>query len=156
MREFRFRVFDRLTNEMIDVTKLEWGPHQINKFKGRTGDSGGWYEVHEGFLNEKGYFNGSKTRIKRYVLMQNTGLKDKNGTEIYEGDITTNKLYKNEGVAFVVYYDKEEYMFKQQPFVFKYNGKVIHNKDLTLQMGSVINKEIIGNVFQNGGLLNDS
>ena len=155
MREFKFRVFDRLTNEMIEVTELEWGPHQINKFKGRTGDSGGWYNVHKGFLNEKGYFNGSKTRIKRYVLMQYTGLKDKDGTEIYEGDVTTNKLYKNEGVAFVVYYDKEECMFKQQPFVFKHNGKVIHNKDLTLQMGSVINKEIIGNIYEHQYLLKE-
>lgn len=89
------------------------------------------------------------------ILMQYTGLKDVNGTEIYEGDITTNELYKSEGLAFVVYYDNEKGMFKQSPFMFENNGKKLGNTDLTLQMDSVTNKEVIGNIYENPELLED-
>lgn len=88
-----------------------------------------------------------------YELMQFTGLHDKCGNEIYEGDITTNELYKSEGLAFMVYYDNEKGMFKQRPFIFENNGKKLGNKDLTLQMDSVTNKEIIGNIYEDTELL---
>jgi len=86
-------------------------------------------------------------------IMQFTGLHDKHGKEIYEGDITTNELYKIEGLAFMVYYDNEKGMFKQRPFIFENNGKKLGNKDLTLQMDSVTNKEIIGNIYEHNHLL---
>lgn len=92
-------------------------------------------------------------QIKEVDLLQYTGLKDKNGKEIYEGDITANEVYKSEGLAFVVYYDNEKGMFKQRPFIFKNNGKKLGNKDLTLQMDSVSNKEVIGNTYENPELL---
>lgn len=88
---------------------------------------------------------------------QYTGLKDKNGAEIYEGDITTNELYKGEGLAFTVYYDKEKGMFKQHPFMFEDNGKKLGETDLTLQMDSVDEIEVIGNTYtyENPELLED-
>src|SRR5699024_4820731 len=88
-------------------------------------------------------------------VMQYTGLKGKNGTEIYEGDITTNELYRNEGAAFVVYYDNEEGMFRQRPFLFKNNGKKLVDNGLTLQMDSVTNKEVIGNIYEHPHLLKE-
>lgn len=91
------------------------------------------------------------------VFMQYLGIKDINGTEIYEGDIITNKLYKKEGVAFECYYCEKESMFKQQPFIFIDKSKDLNNKHiahLSLQMNSVPEKEVIGNIYENPEILN--
>ena len=87
------------------------------------------------------------------IYMQYTGLTDKNGKEIYEGDVLTNNLYKNHNVAFKCYYEDKEAMYRLLPFKLKIDGKPIGTKDLSLQMDSVRRKEIIGNVFEDKHLL---
>ena len=83
------------------------------------------------------------------TLMQYTGLKDKNGVEIYEGDImkpVTNYLYKfgNQGA---VEYEPD------------YGGYIVigewsknqHHENLTCDIA--IECEVIGNIHQNPELL---
>ena len=141
MREVKFRVWDKKEKVMISHSEL----FDI--------DCNNDYPF---LALIKGYYAESGAKLLPGIdpnTMQCTGLKDKNGTEIYEGDITTNELCKSEGLAFVVFYDSEKAMFKQRPFMYKYNGRKLGSTGLTLQMDSVENKEVIGNIYENSELL---
>ena len=80
--------------------------------------------------------------IENYALMQSTGLKDKNGTLIYEGDII--KVFHVSSTGQARSFKDFIYFNKEYPsFQFKTNG-FIQKDDLI---------EIIGNIYENKDLL---
>lgn len=132
MREIKFRAWDKKRKEMFPVHELEWHKisHSLTTCIGYDDpDKDGW-TMHGGRNNS--YANG-----ERYVLLQYTGLKDKNGVDIYEGDLFKTSLdwiavveWENEGRFLGFTADRSILYINREPAV-----------------------EIIGNIYENPELL---
>lgn len=88
--------------------------------------------------DEDGYWEEADE--ERYIVEQYTGLKDKNGKEIYEGDIVEYDWY--------VISDKPAYRTKEQ-VIFDDMGARLGND----RIRNCSNVEVIGNIHENPDLL---
>lgn len=131
-REIKFRAWDGSTME--EITNLYW-------------------------FEEEGVhgFDGIGHN-KKYKLMQYTGLKDKNGKEIYEGDVATKQSARGNDIIGDVYFDQG--MFRIRWGLMK-GGKLADSgrtDGVHQYLSSVLTGgwEVIGNVFENPELLERS
>lgn len=143
MRELKFRAWDKDGKCWIprDLCKLDF--------------EGNLYTFDDTQENQDIYL---KETIK-YIIEQYTGLKDKNGKEIYEGDILyfidghppiENKAYAYYEVIFIL----PNYRDILHPgFYCKSINKKTANKTLLLNYGR--GAEVIGNIHENQELLNN-
>lgn len=117
----RYRAWDKEFKEMVQVDALVFD-EQIIKATYKNG-------------------NVVKEDLKNYILMQSTGLTDKDGKEIFEGDI----LDSEDGfLAGIVELRQDLGMFVST--LIKYNNFE--------RLCSIANsREIIGNIYTNPGLL---
>ena len=122
MREIKFRVWDTQLYVMFD-----------DKKDAELGDA------YEPLWNLK-CVRGGKLSYPLGIIMQYTGLKDKNGKEIYEGDIV---LYKK--LISVV-----EWMWYMWIFKHKDMGDMAQDHVVASSHSSV---KIIGNIHENPDLL---
>lgn len=125
MREIKFRAWLKEESRMAEVSDISFIGEEIDVY-GEEGCLEGWWGLN-------------------YIeLMQYTGLKDKNGVEIYEGDIVEYKDFSG-GLL----------LFKEQPKskgVVKINlAKGIYLKGMGTFEGQKV--EVIGNIYENPELL---
>lgn len=134
MRDIKFRVWDTENKEMLKVQELDFEDIFY----------GGRLSIRTNQYND--YFD-----IEDMILMQYTGLKDKNGKEIYEGDIIFDSFYERkakvvflEGAFWLDYIDD----FKEYKTIHK-RYQLLANYDNK----SVL--EVIGNIYDNPELLKE-
>jgi uncharacterized phage protein (TIGR01671 family) len=125
MRELKFRVYDRLAERFIKCDEGYQG-HYVLSLKGE-------------FHNLQ---NGSGG--KEYVVQQYTGLLDKNGKDIYEGDILIFRPSYDESLGGQFGNAVFSASFKDGSFRF---GDEFADQD------GANYYEIIGNIFENSELL---
>jgi len=144
MREIKFRAWDKTSKQMFYPHYIQWainGAYRISAVGMR-------------WTREKEYLPlGLRTsmKIKRIELMQFTGLKDKNGKEIYEGDIVQSIDWgqPKRAKAIVIF---EGYEWRTVP---KHRGS--HKTSYEL-WSDIVGKEggfveVIGNIYENPELL---
>ena len=80
-------------------------------------------------------------------LMQSLGLKDKNGDEIYEGDILTDEgSFENDG------WDYATIEFDETDYTYYLDWK---NEEICQSITECENYAVAGNIYENKDLLND-
>ena len=123
MREIKFRAWYKYGKKMVDLYKIT--PLAVAD--------------HNGTMD--GLFLPFDNNM---ILMQYTGLIDKNGKEIYEGDVV-RAIYPNIPI--------DEYVDLDQTFVVEWENRYPNNSFLGYNLGLFDSIEIIGNIWENPGLI---
>lgn len=127
MREIKFRIWDRQGNEYINGNRVRV-------------DGDGLLYIDR--ITVKNCFRPPHTRKKPwFIVEQYTGLKDKNGTEIYEGDI----LIDDAGEPV------EHWVVK-----FSEGGFVGECAGVTEVLFELTQLEVAGNIYENPELLEEN
>ena len=130
MREIKFRAYDEESKKMYQITDINFSDYVAN-----------------------GVCYGDWKDFSINNLMQYTGLKDRNGVEIYEGDIcsfvmfdysdnndtyTLNVIFQQGSFGFIIKNHQREECFYELSYILFQDDEV----------------QVLGNIYQNPELLN--
>ena len=129
MREIKFRAWSKISKDMFPVE--QWANKSWVAIPVQVGEDD--WELQQ-------------MRLEDVELMQYTGLKDKNGKEIYEGDVC--KFYHHPEDVVVFSWDDELLSYKATVV-----SEGIYCEDYFQIKSDSKKYEIIGNIYENKDLL---
>ena len=140
MREIKFRAWDKKSKKMRQVTEIVFN----TGFYMESNDN----SVKLIWVKGQDIIENKEIQIQRekdFILMQYTGLKDKNGKEIYEGDIVAEKghYFNSDRLVYQKIQWKETYSCWLRGEYQRLTPKNIKQYEI----------EVIGNIYDNPELL---
>ena len=147
MRMIDFRAWDKKKSEILDVMDIDFSGNKVGvcNVPKRMFKDGRLHTIHS-----------IERDWSEVELMQSTGLKDKNDTEIFEGDIVKRTYLFNGGYGEThtgeVVYDKE-----YARYVISRPQEHIEpkNEDIRNILSDKSTYEVIGNIYENPELLEE-
>ena len=125
-RPLKFRAWDKEKKEISDISVITWHEHNYN-----------------GEMNYVVCYPSLHTPpIEDVILMQFTGLLDRNGKEVFEGDIVKEEL-DNTYYWAIGYRDGAFVDLEGQTTLYEMN----------IEDGELTNLEVVGNIYSNPELL---